>query len=416
MSLFARHSGSTVSEAHLNHSAAPSAAGYLYQARLALAEALRYAYADSSIEIAIERLDDVSFEKNFGALELLQTKHHLKKAGDLSDGSVDLWKTLRVWADAVSSDPSLPGRTRFVLITTAKAPNGSAAAHLRPTGVGPTARDSTIADGLLMAAAHSSSNQSLLKAIEAFKGLTPAIRHELVAAIEVLDRADLISDLGATIEERLRMMAPRGKAASAREQLEGWWWPRICFALQATTPGTIPILEVEQKLDDIREGFKRNALPFDMEHVNPSDEHLASFDDMRFVKQLQSVGIGGLRLEYAKRDFYRASTQRSKWVRESLVLDGEVRHFERLLIEEWQPRFAQMCDGLADGCDAKTLRASGQSLYGWVETEARFPIRSQTHRFFTVGSYQILAEELRVGWHREFESLHAIVERERADV
>jgi hypothetical protein len=44
-------------------SAAHSAAGYLYQARVALAECLRYAYADSSIEIAIEKLDDVSFEK-----------------------------------------------------------------------------------------------------------------------------------------------------------------------------------------------------------------------------------------------------------------------------------------------------------------------------------------------------------------
>jgi hypothetical protein len=150
-----------VSEAKSVHSAAQSAAGYLYQARLALAECLRYAYSDSSVEISIERLDDVSFEKNGAPLELLQTKHHLKKAGDLSDGSVDLWKTLRVWAEAVSDDPSLPGRTRFVLITTAKAPDGSAAAHLRPAGAGPTARDPEVADQLLMTAADGSANQSL---------------------------------------------------------------------------------------------------------------------------------------------------------------------------------------------------------------------------------------------------------------
>jgi hypothetical protein len=46
------------------HSAAQSAAGYLFQARLALAECLRFAYGDSGIEIAIEKLDDVSFEKD----------------------------------------------------------------------------------------------------------------------------------------------------------------------------------------------------------------------------------------------------------------------------------------------------------------------------------------------------------------
>ena len=88
-----------MSEIHTLHSAAQSAAGYLYQGRLALLEALRCAYVDSGIEIAIEKLDDVSFEKDGTALELLQTKHHLKKSGDLTDSSVDLWKTLRIWAE-----------------------------------------------------------------------------------------------------------------------------------------------------------------------------------------------------------------------------------------------------------------------------------------------------------------------------
>lgn len=398
------------------HSAAPSAAGYLYQARLALAEGLRYVYSDSSIEVAIERLDDVSFEKDGTPVELLQTKHHLKKAGDLSDGSVDLWKTLRVWAEAVKHDPSLPGRTRFALITTATAPDGSAASMLRPKDASEAVRDPEAADTLLLKAAEASSNQSLQKAVAAFLGLSSAIRQELVASIDVLDCVPLIADLGTRIEERLKMLAPRGKAPLAREQLEGWWWPRICTALQAEVPGAISILELEQKLDDIRDGLKRDALPFDMEHVDPSPEELASFDEMRFVKQLHSVGVGGLRLQYAKRDFYRASAQRSRWVRESLLFDGEVGFFDKRLVEEWQPRFAQMCDGLGAECGATALRDSGQHLYGWVENDARFPIRSQSVRFLTVGSYHILADDLRVGWHRDFESIHAENSVETTDV
>ena len=228
-----------MSQAKPVHSAAQSAAGYLYQARLALAECLRYAYDDFSVEIAIEKLDDVSFEKDGTALELLQTKHHLKKAGDLSDGSVDLWKTLRVWAQAVKADPSLPGRTRFALITTAKAPEGSAAALLRPAGAGFASRDPEAAEALLIKAAAASENESLNKAVAAFTGLSPAIRKELVSGVEVLDGTPLIADLGTSIEKRLRMIAPRGKTALAREQLEGWWWPRICLALQAEIPGTI---------------------------------------------------------------------------------------------------------------------------------------------------------------------------------
>jgi len=392
-----------MSKAQAVHSAAQSAAGYLYQARLAVAEALRYAYADSGIEIAVEKLDDVSFEKDGSPLELLQTKHHLKKSGDLTDSSVDLWKTLRVWAEAAKADPSLPGRTRFALITTAQARVGSAASYLRPADAG--GRDPAKAEAMLVAAAEASKNVSLAKAIAAFTALTPEMRKALVAAIEIIDGAPLIADMEALIEERLRMIAPRGKTSLAREQFEGWWWPRICAALQAETPGTIPVLEIEQKLDDIRDSLKRDALPFDMEHVDPPQEELDTLDEMRFVRQLQSIGIGATRLQYAKRDFYRASVQRSQWARQNLLFDGEVGGFEKTLIEEWQPRFAQMCDGLAEGCQDATLREAGQKLYGWVETEARFPIRTAVSRFLNVGSYHILADDLRVGWHRDYRSV-----------
>ena len=385
------------------HSAAPSAAGYLYQARLALAEALRYAYADSDIEIAIEKLDDVSFEKDGTALELLQTKHHVTRSGDLTDRSVDLWKTLRVWAEASKADPSLPRRTRFALVTTAQAPSGSAAWHLRSADAG--TRDPTKAEAALMAAASASTNAALSTAIAAFQALTPKMRNALVAAIEIIDAAPPIADLDSTIEDRLRMIAPRGKLSFARQQLEGWWWPRICATLRAAPATTIPVLELEQKLDDIRESLKRDALPLDMEHIDPSQEELDTLDEMPFVRQLHSIRLSPTRLQFAKRDFYRASAQRSRWARQNLLFDGEVGRFDLTLIEEWQPRFAQMCDDLAESCDDTRLHGAGRTLYAWVETAARFPLRTTTSRFLTVGSYHILADGLRVGWHRDYQTL-----------
>lgn len=231
------------------------------------------------------------------------------------------------------------------------------------------------------------------------------MRRALVAAIEIIDGAPLIADLASLIEERIRMIAPSGKAPFAREQLEGWWWPRICTVLQAETPRTIPVLEVEKKLDDIREGFKRDALPLDMEHVDPSQAELDSLEEMRFVRQLRLVSLGGRRLQYAKRDFYRASAQRSQWARRNLLFDGEVGDFEMTLIEEWQPRFEQMCHGLIEDCHETDLREAGHKLYGWVETGARFPLRTTVSRFLNVGSYHILADDLRVGWHRDYQSL-----------
>jgi hypothetical protein len=287
--------------------AVASAAGYLYQARLALAESLRFAYGESGIEVAIERFDDVSFELNGQPLELLQTKHHVIKSGDLTDTSVDLWKTLRIWSEAVKSDPSTPSRVRFALITTATVPPGTAASLLRPAS--PTvSRDCEKAEHLLTVAASQSSNASLTSAFEAFQALAPEMRRALLRAVEVMDKAPRIDDLEKVIEDRLRIIAPRGKATLAREQVEGWWWPRICKALQEGG-GVISILELEAKLDEIRESMKRDALPVEMEHADPTDADLAGFDEMNFLRQLRAVGIGGLRVGYAKRDFYRASTE-----------------------------------------------------------------------------------------------------------
>ena len=57
-------------------------------------------------------------------------------------------------------------------------------------------------------------------------------------------------------------------------------------------------------------------------------------------------------------------------------------------------------------CEEAALReALGTQLYGWVETDARFPLRTTTSRFLNVGSYHILADDLRVGWHRDYETL-----------
>jgi hypothetical protein len=302
-------------------SAAASAAGYYYQARLALAEALRFAYADSGIDIAVERLDDVSFEKQGTPIELLQTKHHISKIAELTDYSPDLWRTIRIWAERIKQDPSLPSRTRLALVTTGIAPEGSAASLLR-TQISANNRDFHAATTLLLAAAKNSTNASLKTAFDAFSSLAPEMQKSLVSAIDVLDRSPSLTDLEPLIEERLKMIAPRGKQQLAREYLEGWWWGRICKALQQPGVGFVPILELEAKLDDVREVMKRDALPVDMEHVDPDEEDLQGFDGMAFVRQLRLINLGAARTELAKRDFYRASTQRSRWTRENLLFDG----------------------------------------------------------------------------------------------
>ncbi|MGJ4998904.1 ABC-three component system protein [Bradyrhizobium sp. HKCCYLS3077] len=360
------------------------------------------------VEVSIERLDDVSFETGGTPFELLQTKHHIHSVANLSNASPDLWKTLRVWAQAAKDDPSLPSRTRLVLITTATIPPQSAAALLRAPGAYPSGekRDPKLANEILTEIAQKSENAALAPAFAAFLALADPMRSSLLSAVEVLDSQPIISELTGELERSLRLVAPSGKAAAAREALEGWWWPTICAALTKSPSQPIPIGLVEAKLDDIRDSLKRDALIADFENAEPDEADYAEYDGFAFVHQLQIIGLGGNRLRFAKRDFYRAFAQRSKWTREHVVLDDEVKQFEQRLVEEWQPRFEAMCDEYSGASPKeRSLKQDGQALYQWVENEARFPFRSLTARFLNVGSYHILANVLRVGWHRDYISL-----------
>jgi len=352
----------------------------------------------------------VSFEKEGTALDLLQTKHHVDRVAGLTDASEDLWKTLRVWSVAAKEDPSLPSRARLALVTTATAPVGSAASLLRPAGAyAPgSKRDPKSANERLSQVARTSTSQALRPAFAAFLALSEPMRSALLSAVEVLDHQPLITDLDSELEHALRLVAPPGKAAAAREMLEGWWWPRVCAVLMTRPPAPIPVALIEAKLDDIREMLKRHSLVADFEDAEPDEAEYAGYDGFPFVHQLQAIGLGGNRLRFAKRDFYRAFSQRSKWTREHVVLDDEVEKFELRLVEEWQPRFEAMCDGhVATPPDAGALKQDGQQLYQWVENEARFPFRSLTARFLNVGSYHILANALRVGWHRDYATICA---------
>jgi hypothetical protein len=242
--------------------AASSALGYLYQARFALSVSLPYAYSDGQIEVAIERLDDVSFEENGAPIDLLQTKHHVSRAADLTDASPDLWKTLRVWSELALADPNLPSRTRLALVTTGKVAPDTVAWLLRPQSAngaisGEAARE---AAERLTAVAESLSNKSLKAAFTAFLDLTPRMRSALLSAIRILDGEPTVDELEDVIEQKVRMVAPRGKTVKAREMLEGWWWARVIRALFEQPAGRISILEIEAKLDEIRESLQRDAL------------------------------------------------------------------------------------------------------------------------------------------------------------
>jgi hypothetical protein len=379
------------------HDASASSTGVLFQCRYALFVGLQAIAEQPELELSLEKFDDIAFERNGDSIELIQTKHHVKKAGNLSDASVDLWKTLNIWSVLARKDVDTPFRKKLLLVTTSAAAEGSAASFLRARD-----RDESKAQQLLLATAATSRSQTNKDGYDAFKQLSEAQQLFLLRCITVLDCSPNIIDVSNEIRQELLHAVARAHTDKFVERLEGWWFG-VCVRL-LSTGGSIPVIAIDNRLDELREEFRRAALPVDFQSAIPSANVVADLDKRPFVRQLRRIDIGNGRIEYAIRDYYRASEQRGKWAREQLLVDGEIENYERELVEAWQPRYEAMIEELPKPCNAQQKIRSGQNLFKWVEMEASFPLRTVQHRFLTHGSFHILANRYVLGWHPEYEA------------
>jgi hypothetical protein len=319
-----------VAKKDITHEASASATGYLYQCRIALLLGLQSIPLNPDLMISVEKFDDVAFDTNGTPSERIQTKHHLASTGNLSDASCDLWNTLLIWAKATKADVETPFRTKFILLTTGLAPSDSAASFLRANR-----RDEKQADKILCETAFKSSSKENESAYVEYTSLPEESRISLLKSITILDGSASIVDVVDEIVQELYYAAPKEQVPHLVERLEGWWFSTIIKALSTKPVEAIPVISIDQRVDDLREEFKREALPVDLKSEMPSQDVIAELDKRPFVKQLRRIKIGPTRVEYAIRDFYRASEQRSRWLRQDLLIDGELEKYEQELTEAW---------------------------------------------------------------------------------
>ena len=401
----------TPAAAETAFSAADAALGYLFQVRFALLRSLRKLGDDASFAIHIETLDDVVFDQPGSPLELLQLKHHQPKAANLSDASADLWKTLRVWMQGRAGG-DIPPDAELCLVTTADVSDGSAAAYLRAA---PDGRDEVAATSALLATARTSSSAVNSAAYSLFLDLNEDERAALVAAIVILPKSVDIHGLDIALRREIWSASRSEHREQLLSRLEGWWYERVVRQLRSPASPPIYSGDIQVKIDDLREQFHQDALPID-EDIFSLNVDLTYYEQSPFVQQLELSGINQRRIFRAVQDFYRAFAQRSRWVREDLIDLGELKQYERRLVEEWEIVFDQVADELGTDAAEEASRDAAQKLCKWAE-DADFPIRPRvSERSLTRGSLHMLADELRVGWHPRFrEHLRHLLSSELAE-
>ncbi len=369
------------------HNAAGQMMGYLYQVRYAMLLLLES--ENPTFKISIEKFDDIAFEDGFSPVEMIQNKHH-GSAGSLTDRSVDLWKTIKVWLDQTKDKPDLLNNCRFLIITTQTAGIGSAASMLKKES-----RDENKAIQILKEVAEEHGNAELQTVYDAFLNTDQKALSLIFKAVEIVDYAPNIVDLSDKIKKHIRLSCYPGYEENVMNQVEGWWFALAVKALSSTDHTMIDYTSLRNKIVSVGDQYRDDNLPIEewsLEEI--SDEELVQYN-RTFIQQLRLIEEGNAVLRRAIKNYYRAYQQRSSWAREELLLPNELEDYEKRLIDEWE-----QCKAFMDEDGDPVVQ--GKALYKEIMGKD-IPIRKLcTEPFVMRGSYEMLADKKDIGWHREY--------------
>ena len=378
--------------------ASASMAGYLFQCRLALLRGLQLLKKKPNGQISIEKFDDIAFENDDVVECLLQAKHHCDPKS-LSDVSVDLWKTIRIWIDKSKLSGLSASELRFALITTATAQAGSAMELLRP---GASEKDVKKAAGLLRSAAKKSTNMSSETGRKAFLSLNDDDAVALLQRVEVLDRHPNLIDVMDEIKGELILLSPN-HASTIASYLEGWWLGVVGKRLVTDGAASVPVQDIIVKASEIGNMFKGDGLPIDDPESLGAKEYSEDDEAAVFVRQMRIIQLNERAIHRGVRDFYRATAQRSKWARESLLLDGEAAKYDANLRDRYERKYDAEIDGV-DTANEFAEAQFGRQMCNWAsQQEVQF--RNVIETWITAGSFHGLADRLEIGWHPQYLTL-----------
>jgi hypothetical protein len=260
------------------------------------------------------------------------------------------------------------------------------------------------AQNALDATAASSTNQTNISAYAAYLKATSSERTAILNKVIIIDAAPTVADLDGELRQEVYWAAGKEHHAAFLDRLEGWWLRRVLRQLTAAPQDRVGSVELEAHMSDLREQFKQEALPIDEDLLEfmLDDATKAAHEGSTFVRQLEIIKVGKRRIAAAIRDYYRAYEQRSRWIRDDLVVGMDLSKYEKRLCEEWEVVFEAMRDDLGDPATEEAQGQAARSVLAWAERTS-IPIRSSvTEPFVCRGSLHMLSDDVRIGWHPDF--------------
>jgi hypothetical protein len=331
----------------------------------------------------------------------------LKSKANLTDSSVDFWKTIRIWANNIIEKRVDANQTIFNLITTEKTSKSSFIFNLlnRVKTEKQVVEIIRSMDGI----ATTSTNETNINAYSEYLKLNHEQKKALIKNIVVVDSECDIDEITLKLRAELAFSSPPNQIENFQEILEGWWF-QISIDHILGNKDCITFQELQYKVSDIRDSFSLDNLPnhFGIQ-LEISDQEAKDLKDKTYLKQLEiiTINISSNTAKRAISDFRRAFEQRSKWLRLELLSPDEQTKYDNRLYDHWKNLF----DILQDECEDEELekvREIGKKFYlnSFMKNCPQIRIREKFNEdYLTRGSFQILSDNMRIGWHPNYKDL-----------
>lgn len=378
----------------LDFSAKEPSLGYIFQINYSLLLLMQSDLPDSFVQI--ECLDDIDLtyrnEKN-----LFQAKYHKKNTTNLTDRSKDFWRTIRIWSTYILEDKIDISLTNFILLTTSNVSEKSIISDIKEQ----KDIDEVI---LLLNKISIEKNQDNQKGYDKYQELNCKQKKELISNIKIADNSHNFDGIETEIKKLLRYSTTPDKITSLYERLTGWWLKQ-CVLNLLDEKENIKNSEIQEKIWFLNDSLKSDNLPIDYDmHIKIEDEKLCESEKLNYIKQLSLISMNKKYKKIAMSDYIRAYSQRSKWIREKLLNPQDEINYERKIKEYWERVFLLLEDDSENKTEPEKADL-GKNFYldYFYKNPPTINIKARcTDTFVVLGSYHILADNIKIGWHVDF--------------
>lgn len=351
--------------------------------------------------VSLEVLDDVAVT---GGREVVAEQSKSGFAHNpVADRSVDLWKTLFNWVEAIRSG-ALATETKFVLYV-AQPYSGQIVAELheiqRPEDAASMIAE--LRDDFWGAepkrAKKATLPETIAKYVNGVLGASDNTLSRLFAGLE------FVTGSGSPVDDLMPLLKGKAIGDGAIEEvlksILGWTKRRVEKLIEARKPPIITWDDFNQQLIAAARKFDRSELlaPTPVEITESEVEQ--ELQSRKYIQQLRWVDCSGGELVRAVNDYLRSSVDRTAWSERGDVLESSFEDFSDRLERHWENRKRLASIELPGRSETQIGRAVlAHCLMASVQLQGL-----EVPSYFVPGSFHTLADTFAVGWHPRFGEL-----------